>query len=394
MPRGRARSLLACLALSPGCPVSLDSLVTCLWGDDGAPLSTRQSLQNLVWRLRGVLGSDAVVADGDTYALRIASDAVDVSRFTGLLHSAAAAEQPEEIRELLTEALDLWRGEPFLGIESESLRRDWTPALTEQHLAAVERRCDIDLDAGRSAELVAQLWEWTSRHPLRESLWVRLLTALSGAGREAEALAAYEQVRSLLAERLGADPSAELRELHRRLLAHEGPTPTTVPSFTAATTVEPGPAVPESGQVPRQLPPQPPGFVGRDEQLAELTRLVERGAADAPVGTVVVHGTAGVGKTALAVRWAHRAADRFPHGQFFLNLRGYGPGEPMPVTEALSAMLRSVGVDAGGSRSTSTSSPRCGVPPWRVDGCCWSSTTPATPSRCDPCCPAPMPWSW
>src|SRR6266508_5525605 len=83
VPRGRARSLLACLALSPGCPVSLDSLVTCLWGDDGAPLSTRQSLQNLVWRLRGVLGSDAVVADGDTYALRIAPDAVDVSRFTG-----------------------------------------------------------------------------------------------------------------------------------------------------------------------------------------------------------------------------------------------------------------------------------------------------------------------
>ncbi len=338
LPRGLVRTLLAALAYSAYRPVSVDLLIEYLWGYEAAPLTARQALRNVVWRLRQVLGDGAVVADGDGYRLEVDADAVDVARFRRLLERTAVAEPAAE-RELLVEALALWRGEPFSGVESEALRRDAVPVLTEQYVAALEHRIDIDLSAGRHDGMVAELRRLTREHPLRETLWTRLLVALAGSGRTAEALEAYEQIRRQLADRLGADPCPELRQVHQRLLAGE-------PSSPAVAVSTP---VPNTDHVPppRQLPSDVPGFVGRSEQLRALDRMLGEHTTtegSRPVLTVVIHGVGGVGKTALAVRWAHTVAEQFPDGQLHLELRGYGPGEPMTATEALAVLLRALGV--------------------------------------------------
>ncbi|MGH3738682.1 MAG: AfsR/SARP family transcriptional regulator, partial [Micromonosporaceae bacterium] len=243
VPRGRVRSLLATLALAGHRPVPVEALVDHLWGGS-APANARQALQNNVWRLRHLLGDAAVVNTADGYQLDVPEERVDVRRFLGLLERVDAS--PGEVRERLTAALRLWRGEPLSGVDSEVLRDTWVPLLTERYLTAVERQVDLDMDSGQLTGLVADLRGLLAKYPLRESLWVRLLTALAESGRTAEALDAYERARRLLADQLGTDPSAELRELHRRiLLGHPGRTaPGTSPPGTSppGTTVASPPA--------------------------------------------------------------------------------------------------------------------------------------------------------
>ncbi|MGH3738680.1 MAG: BTAD domain-containing putative transcriptional regulator [Micromonosporaceae bacterium] len=346
VPRGRTRSLLAGLALAGGDPVSVETLVDQLWGADGAPATARQALQNAVWKLRRLVGPEAVVAGDESYRLWPLAQ-VDAVKFGRLLRQASDAVDPAGERALLVQAAALWRGQPLTGVDSPVLRRDAVPTLTERYLAALERRIDLDLAGGAPGELVAELRTLVARHPLRESLWVRLLTALAAAGRHAEALHAYEQVRAELVDQLGADPSADLRELHQRLLAAESPPDPGQPTDPDQPT-DPGrptEAAP-TGRTPRQLPGSVTGFVGRQPQLDWLDSLCEARPDRDATSVVVVHGSAGVGKTALAVRWAHRIADRFPDGQFFVDLRGYGPATPLSPADALAALLRAVGVDA------------------------------------------------
>ncbi|MGH3736074.1 MAG: BTAD domain-containing putative transcriptional regulator [Micromonosporaceae bacterium] len=331
IPRGRVQTLLAALAVSPGRRVSTDTLAEYMWGD-AIPETARQALQHTVWRLRRLLGAESVAVDGAGYRLAVDPDAVDLTRFTRSLDRAASAGGEE--RGLLVEAVGLWRGAPLDGVESETLRSEVVPILTERYLAAQERRIDLDLAAGVSDGMVVELRSLVAEHPIRESLWTRLLRALAASGRDAEALQAYEEIRHELAERLGSDPSEELREQHQRLLTGVGLTdPPQEPAAPAAT--------------PRELPAGISGFVGRAGELSALDRLLAENTADGrrPVMTVVVHGAGGVGKTALAVRWAHSAADRFPDGQFYLDLHGYGPVEPATAFDALGSLLRSAGVD-------------------------------------------------
>ncbi|MGH3646273.1 MAG: BTAD domain-containing putative transcriptional regulator [Micromonosporaceae bacterium] len=333
VPRGRVRTLLTALAVSRGRRVSPDTLVEYLW--DEAPPTARQGLQNAVWRLRRVIGADAVAADGAAYRLAVDPDAVDLTRFARLLDQAVSAGDRE--RELLVAALELWRGAPLDGIESETLQSEIVPILTERYLAARERRIDLDLAAGVSDGLVVELRSLVAEHPIRESLWTRLLRALAASGRDAEALQAYEDVRHELAERLGSDPSEELRELHQRLLAGVRLTGPRRETATRAATA----------RAPRELPTDVSGFVGRVDELAALDRLLDNHTGDGrrPVMTVVLHGVGGAGKTALAVRWAHSVADQFPDGQFYLDLHGYGPAEHTTAHDALGSLLRSAGVD-------------------------------------------------
>lgn len=310
---GRLRSLLAALAMSAGRPVSVDELAAAVWGER-LPGNTVRSLQTYAGRLRSALGGARIDSGATGFALRIDPDDVDALRFVRLLDGAAGQDVGAE-RMRLAEALALWRGEPYEGVESEWLRANLAPRLVERYLSAFERRADLDLADGRHGDLAAELGELTARHPLRESLWVRLLTALGRAGRYAEALEAYETIRGRIADELGVDPGPELRRVHADLVA--GRAPAVVHDVRS-------PAQPVV--TPRQLPASIDRFAGRRDALAALNGLLSGGpGSSAPL--CVVTGTAGVGKTTLAVQWAHQVAGRFPDGQLYVDLGGFGPGE-------------------------------------------------------------------
>ncbi|MFD1050023.1 BTAD domain-containing putative transcriptional regulator, partial [Kibdelosporangium lantanae] len=175
IPPGHLRSLLSALLLTVGQPVRVDTLAERLWGER-QPANVRGTLSTYIARLRRLLGSDAIVSyPGGGYSLYVNEDHVDLHRFRNLLRRSRGADN--ELC-LLHEALGLWRGRPFTGVESGWLERDVVPALTEEWFTATERRIDLDLAGGSSNELIAELWQLTNDYALRESLWFRLITSL------------------------------------------------------------------------------------------------------------------------------------------------------------------------------------------------------------------------
>ena len=326
LPGGRLPVLLAVLAMSAGQVVSVDRLATAVWGAAVA-VDVRPNVQSNVKRLRRLLGADVIATRGVGYALDVDPDHVDALRFVRLLDGAAAARDEATERALLDGAIALWRGSPFDGMRSEWLEQTQTVRLQERYLTALERRVDLRLAGGSQAELgdaLGELRELTGSHPLRESLWSRLLIVLQRLRRPAEALERYEAVRIRLADELGADPGPELQRIHADLL----------------TDTPPGAPAPRE-RVPRLLPADTDAFTGRDDVLAALDELVDR--LDEPSRTVAIStivGAAGIGKTALAVHWAHRVAARFPDGQLYVNLRGFDPGAaPVAPADALRLFL-------------------------------------------------------
>lgn len=326
--RPRMRALLCALAPRAGQAVSMDTLITQIWRD-ARPDQPHAGLHSLVSQLRRIVGADILRTAPDGYVLDVPPDAVDALRFQRLLDSVPD-DDPVLAREVLVAALGLWRGDGAGQRNGGNLPGQFEPDmaahLVELYLSAVERRVDIDLELGPHAELVGELRELTARYELREPLWARLMTALHRTGRHAEALDAYETVRALLADTLGASPSAELRGLHAQLLAADEDLPVAA--------------------VPRQLPPAVARFTGRGADLENLDAVyTDHGQVRSPL-VVAVHGPGGAGKTTLALYWAHRVLDRFPDGHLYLDMRGYGPGEPVEPAAALDVVLRAVGVPA------------------------------------------------
>jgi DNA-binding SARP family transcriptional activator/tetratricopeptide (TPR) repeat protein len=337
LPAGRLRALLAVLALSAGQPVTADRLAIAVW-DGEPPGNPRANVQTNVRRLRRALREDLIVTRRDGYVLDVEPDRVDALRFVRLLDEATTTPDPATQRERLAAALTLWRATPFDGMQSRWLEHTQGRRLQERYLAGLERRVDLDLANGRHAELAAELAELTARFPLRESLWARLLRVLERAGRPAEALARYEVIRVRLAEELGADPGPELRQVHATLLAGGAP----------ESSGGVGPA-PVDRVVPRHLPAGIDGFVGRSAELKALDGVL--GDANEwrrrPVVVAAIAGPPGIGKTTLAVHWAHRVADRFPDGQLYVNLRGFDPsGPPADPAEAIRGFLDALQVAA------------------------------------------------
>lgn len=337
IPGRRPRTLLALLALEAGTPVSADLLADRIWGED-LPDNPRGSLHTYIGRLRRVLGKEVVRRAAGGYILDLPRSSVDALAFIDLLDGAHGPEAYER----LEEATALWRADPFDDSAGESLAERTRPWLVDRYLAALEHRAELDIAAGRAAKAVADVRRVVGDHPLRESLWAVLLDALDASGRTAEALEAYEEVRARLADELGTDPGAELRSTFTRLLSGGSPTAPEIDREGQATV--PAQRVSEEDMVPRQLPADIPSFSGREAELRLLDAVTISHDAGWP-SVVAVHGIGAVGKTALAVHWARSRTEHFPDGQLFIDLRGYGPGEPLSHAEALTTLLIGLGVD-------------------------------------------------
>ena len=339
VPAAKHRVLLAALLLNANRQVPREALVDVLWDQDPPP-NAASALRTYLTRLRGVLGDASgritSTPSGITIALRSPAE-FDVAEAEQLHQGALAAARDgrrAEAAAMLRRAEALWRGRPLADIPSDALRRRELPRLEELRLAVIEQRIDAELGLGRAGDLVGELRALVAAHPLRERAYAQLMLALYRAQRRSEALDVYRDARDVLREQLGADPTAQLRELHQRILA-DLPVPDPGERDDSAPSAPSLGASPDAALLhPRQLPVAPRGFAGRARELKQLDEL----ATDLGVGTVVisaVNGTAGVGKTTLALHWAHRNAALFPDGQLYVNLRGFDPGEQPVAPEAV-----------------------------------------------------------
>jgi DNA-binding SARP family transcriptional activator/tetratricopeptide (TPR) repeat protein len=326
VPGLRRKAVLATLALRGGEIVSTSRLVDAVWGEI-APPTALNTLQRHVSYLRGVLGSKAaIVAHPPGYRLDLGDPGTDVLLAERLLREGTQSADPRRGAGKLRQALALWRGRPLADVtglawtEEQAGRLDLLAQQIRRALLAA------GLAAGEHPQLVPELEQMVADYPLDEQVHAQLMVGLYRCGRQADALSAYQRLRSTLAEELGIDPSQALRELETAILRQD-------PSLDApapAGTLRPSAPI---APVPAQLPPAVAAFVGRDAELDRLDTILSRVAPDgARLGVEVivtaVAGTAGVGKTALAVRWAHGAAARFPDGQLYADLRGFDPAGP------------------------------------------------------------------
>ncbi|MEV6302756.1 BTAD domain-containing putative transcriptional regulator [Actinoplanes sp. NPDC051861] len=341
----RQRAVLAVLLLEAGRPVSRDTLIDRVWGDD-APAQARRSLYAYIARLRrafeeaGAVDQPLIRTAGG-YLLDADTDQVDVLRFRDLLARGRQAALPGEARAgVLRAALDLWRGDPLAGVGGAWAQR-MRETLWQDHTQAVIAWARAETELGRANAAVVPLTELAGERPLLEPAAATLMLALHAVGRTADALDRFDRTRRLLRDELGVLPGPELRAAHQVVLRSEPPLPGpgSVPALSGT---GPVPALSGPGPVPAQLPADVAAFTGRAAELAEFDRLLAESAGAAPL-TICVTGTAGAGKTALAVHWAHRVRDRFPDGQLYVDLRGYDPDQPVSPLDALGALLASIG---------------------------------------------------
>ncbi|WP_250562097.1 AfsR/SARP family transcriptional regulator [Sphaerisporangium fuscum] len=326
------RNLLAVLTLSKGTVLSTERIIDCLWGGRH-PASPRSRVQGLVSSLRRKVG-EALATRHPGYLLEAGGTVVDLDECERLARQARLAGSPGEAARYLRKALDLWRGEPLDGVSAPGIEFDRV-RLQEFRLNLLEERFAVEMELGHHADLVAELSAAVSAHPLRERLAGQLMTALYRCNRQADALKVYRTLRDRLAEELGSDPCADIRDLHATILRGDQ-VGRREPAMERSRTPD------SPDRRPAQLPATPGHFTGRESELAALARAVRR-VADEPV-VVMVCGAGGLGKTALVVRWAHTAADRFPDGQIFIDLHGRTPREALSPGDALGVALGALGV--------------------------------------------------
>ncbi len=340
----KQRAVLGLLALAPDVAVHREALIDALWDAD-PPATAVNLVQGYVGRLRRLLDpgrswADAcglIVSARTSYRLRVGVGQLDLLAFGRFCSDARAARADDDLigaYDAYGRALALWRGEPLCDIDVLRAHHAVT-ALRSRYTETVIGCAEVACAVGASRQVLGHLQQATGWEPLNEQVHAWLMTALAADGQQAAALAIYDQLRLRLDEQLGVLPGRELAEAHVRVLRQELP---------AALSPARPPAPAAMGTAPRQLPAAVPHFTGRATELGRLASLV-----DGSAGTVVVSaigGTAGVGKTALAVHWAHQVADRFPDGQLYVNLRGYDPGHPVAAADALAGFLQALGVPA------------------------------------------------
>ncbi|MGA5252778.1 BTAD domain-containing putative transcriptional regulator [Streptomyces pseudogriseolus] len=357
----KLRTLLTVLLLDAGRVVSVEVLKDALWGG-APPVSALPSLHNHVARLRRLLDEPGRLLTVPTgYVLRADDGELDVQVFDSHVAAARAARADgdwERVRGECRAALGLWRGTPLGGLAPEVGGYALVRRLQEARLLLHEWRYDAELALGddRLADLVPELAALAEEHPLREAYHRQLMLALHRTGRQAEALVVHRDLRARLADELGVEPGPSVRDAHVEVLRGSG-TPGSGTWDGASQWVRPArtpiartpfaQALP--GHVPPgQLPPVRAHFVGRaDTRQAIAHALSTTDGTTTPL--VVLSGTVGVGKSALALHVAHTLEERFSNGRLYLNLRGADPGSAAPLTagQALAALLRDLGVPSG-----------------------------------------------
>ncbi len=335
------RAVLGLLALHPGTVLSRSAIIDALWRND-PPATAVPMVQSYISRLRRLLGPVCLLTANSGYRLQPLAcelDLVTFERVVQCARDALATGESAVACERYEEALALWRGDPLA--DADVLRDHPAIArLSQQRADAVTAYAEAASAAGSPDRALLELRELAAREPFNERAHARLMIALASSGQQVAALAVYDEVRRRLDDQLGVRPGAELAEAHAQVLRQQ------VPAARAPRTAQwPGP-VAASRDAPRQLPGAVANFTGRAAELAVLDGLLDGAAQDTPGAMVLsaVGGTAGVGKTALVVHWAHRASDQFPDGQLYVNLRGYDLVRPVRSADALAGFLRSLGV--------------------------------------------------
>ncbi len=333
---GKQRALLAVLLASPELTASQDLLTDQLWPDRD-PEAGLVSLHTCVYRLRKLLGNSTtrLHRQGDGYRLELGSDEVDLHRFEQLADSgrqALARGDHELAAQHLRAALALWRGEAMGGIDI-AVVQEYARVLDEARLDVTEWSLTADLALDRQDEVSRETERLITRFPFRERFWELSMLALVRAGRQSAALQRYRELYRQLDDELGIQPSPSVQKLHQQILDGDQGVISELPEgLTGRMTVA----------VPRQLPPPLGRLAGREAELAQLSRPDPR---TGPVITVIT-GQAGIGKSTLALSWAHSVADQFPDGQLYVNLLGFdAAGRIRTVGEVVRMFLISLGID-------------------------------------------------
>jgi predicted ATPase/DNA-binding SARP family transcriptional activator len=324
----RLRTLAIRLALDPDRVVLASQLIDAVWDED-PPAGATNALQSLVSRLRRLL-PDVVETHPAGYRLALDPDAVDAVRFQSLAATGREelARDPRQAGQTLREALALWRGPALADAATAQFAAATVARLEELRLGALEDRIDADLATGRHDTVLAELDELVTAHPLRERLCGQLMRALAGAGRQADALTAYQRLRRRLADDLGIDPSEELQAVHVGVLRGETASPVAEPR------ADRGPPEP----APTNLRAQITSFVGRADDLARITGVL----ADARLVTLT--GPGGAGKTRLAGEAAARMLDRMPDGVWMVELGSVVEPTDLPQVVLTPLGAREVGL--------------------------------------------------
>jgi predicted ATPase/DNA-binding SARP family transcriptional activator len=330
---GKPRSLLAVLLLHAGEVISTDRLIEALW-DERPPSTAANALQAHVAALRRALEPEraVLITRPPGYLLEIDNADLDTARFESLVSDGHAALPDDPLRAagLLREALALWRGPALADFAYESFAQGEAARLEEMRLAALEDRLEADLALGHHAEVVPELEKLLAEHPLRERPAGQLMMALYRCGRQADASEVFQSTRRALVEKLGMEPGPALRQLLQQVLGQDPNLELTGPR-TAGATATSGPE-----RHPRHnLPIELTSFVGREQELAEICALLERGRL------VTLTGAGGSGKTRLALRAARQALERYPDGVWLVELAPLS--DPALVA---SAVVASAGIRA------------------------------------------------
>jgi predicted ATPase/DNA-binding SARP family transcriptional activator len=335
IPGAKERALLADLLVNARRVVPADRLIDDLWGEHppGNPGNALQGRVSQVRRALGPAGARLLATRPPGYAIQVDPDQVDASRFERLVAEAARAAgngSPDAAR-LLEEALGLWRGPALAEFADQPWAQAEAVRLEELRLAAVEHRAELALAAGEHAGLVGELETLAAAHPARERPRGQLMLALYRSGRQADALAVYQQTRAVLAEELGIDPSPELQRLHQAILTQD-------PALDPArvTPAEPG----------HNLPERLTSFVGRQAELREVGKLLEQHRL------VTVTGPGGAGKTSLAVELARQVRRGHPDGAWLVELAALRDPGLLAEAVATAVGLGAEPGEAGGPRSS------------------------------------------